>query len=138
MEGTKGEKSQTSASVFDEKSNSLFLTQLNRDGVACWNPKKELNPDNVALVARDPQRLIFTNDIKVLVFVYRWKLLSYTFIFFLDWCRQKLMDPFRQDAAIHLSRTRPKRSELQNIKNQSRWRNRGNTMCCLNNLLLNI
>lgn len=65
MEGTKGEKSQTSASVFDEKTNTLFLTQLNRDGVACWNPKKQLQSENVALVAQDNQRLVFTNDIKI-------------------------------------------------------------------------
>ncbi|ERL92756.1 protein yellow [Dendroctonus ponderosae] len=65
LEGFKGDKSQTSASVFDEKSNTLFLTQLNKDGVACWNPKKPLTPQSVSLVVRDPQSLIFTNDIKI-------------------------------------------------------------------------
>ncbi|KAL1494889.1 hypothetical protein ABEB36_010404 [Hypothenemus hampei] len=65
LEGLKGEKSQTSASAFDEESNSLFLTQLNKDGVACWNTKRHLTPENVALVASDPGRLIFTNDIKI-------------------------------------------------------------------------
>ncbi|XP_030753269.1 protein yellow [Sitophilus oryzae] len=65
LEGKKGDKTQTSASVFDEKSNSLILTQLNRDGVACWNPKKPLNSDNFALIAHDPEKLIFTNDIKI-------------------------------------------------------------------------
>ncbi|XP_076266424.1 L-dopachrome tautomerase yellow-c [Rhynchophorus ferrugineus] len=65
LEGLKGDKSQTSASVFDEKTNSLFLTQLNRNGVACWNPKKPLKPENVALVTQDDEKLIFTNDIKI-------------------------------------------------------------------------
>lgn len=63
--GNKGEKSQTSSSALDEPTNVLFLTQLNKDGVACWNTKKDLKPENVALIARDSQRLIFTNDIRV-------------------------------------------------------------------------
>ncbi|CAH1122189.1 unnamed protein product [Ceutorhynchus assimilis] len=65
LEGFKGDKSQTSASVFDQKSNTLFLTQLNKDGIACWNPKKALEPENVALFVSDKEKLIFTNDIKI-------------------------------------------------------------------------
>ncbi|EFA10662.1 yellow-c precursor [Tribolium castaneum] len=65
IEGNRGDQTQASASDFDEKSNVLFLTQLNRDGVACWNPKKPLNSMNLALVVQDKEALIFTNDIKV-------------------------------------------------------------------------
>ncbi|XP_050303842.1 protein yellow [Anthonomus grandis grandis] len=65
LEGTKGEKSQTSASVFDEKSSTVFLTQLNRDGIACWNTERELTPENVPVVIQDSERLVFTNDIKI-------------------------------------------------------------------------
>jgi hypothetical protein len=65
IEGNRGDLTQASASDFDEKSNVLFLTQLNRDGVACWNPRKPLNPQNLDLVVQDNQTLIFTNDIKI-------------------------------------------------------------------------
>lgn len=63
--GNRGDKTQSSASAFDVKSNVLFITQLQRDGVACWNPRTKLAPENVALVTEDKNELIFTNDIKV-------------------------------------------------------------------------
>lgn len=56
---------QASASDFDEEANVLFLTQLNRDAVACWNPRKPLNSKSLGLVAQDKEALIFTNDIKI-------------------------------------------------------------------------
>ncbi|XP_066158025.1 protein yellow [Euwallacea fornicatus] len=63
--GNKGEKSQTSSSIYDNPTDVLFLTQLSKDGVACWNTKKDLKPENVALVIHDPEKLIFTNDIRI-------------------------------------------------------------------------
>jgi len=65
LEGDRGDKTQASASDIDEKTGVMFLTQLNRDAVACWNPKKPLNPENLGLVAEDKEGLIFTNDLKV-------------------------------------------------------------------------
>lgn len=41
------------------------MTQLSRDGVACWNTKKPLNSETLGLVAQDSDKLIFTNDLKV-------------------------------------------------------------------------
>lgn len=64
-EGHKGPLTQTSASDLDPQTDVLFLTQLNRDAVACWNTKKPLNPDNFGLVTQDHEGLIFTNDLKV-------------------------------------------------------------------------
>ncbi|CAH0555325.1 unnamed protein product [Brassicogethes aeneus] len=65
IEGERGDNTQASASDFDEKSNVLFLTQLNRDGLACWNPRRKLTSDNLELVASDKEELVFTNDLKV-------------------------------------------------------------------------
>ncbi|XP_044755236.1 protein yellow [Coccinella septempunctata] len=65
LEGNRGEKTQSSASDLDEQTNVLFLTQLNKDGVACWNVEKPLNPDNLGTVAQDSEGLIFTNDLKI-------------------------------------------------------------------------
>ncbi|XP_060529364.1 protein yellow-like [Cylas formicarius] len=65
LEGSKGENSQTASSVFDQQSNVLFVSQQNKDGVACWNPKKPLNPQNVPLIIEDHEKLVFINDLKI-------------------------------------------------------------------------
>lgn len=65
IEGERGDLTQASASDIHEKSEVLFLTQLNRDSVACWNTNKPLTSDNLGVVAHDKDRLIFTNDLKV-------------------------------------------------------------------------
>lgn len=65
FEGNKGDKSQASASSLDLKTNVLFFTQLQKDGIACWNTKKDLTPENVALVAEDHEKIVFPNDLKV-------------------------------------------------------------------------
>jgi len=64
-EGERGPLTQASASDVDQQTDVLFLTQLNKDGVACWNTKKPLNSENLALVAQDKEALIFTNDLKI-------------------------------------------------------------------------
>nr|UPO25009.1 yellow-c [Henosepilachna vigintioctopunctata] len=65
LEGNRGDKTQSSASDLDEKTNVIFLTQLNKDSVACWNVDKPLNPQNLGTVAHDNQALVFTNDLKI-------------------------------------------------------------------------
>lgn len=65
IEGNRGPLTQASASDLDPKTGVLFLTQLSKDAVACWNPKKPLNKDNLGTIAQDSERLIFTNDIKI-------------------------------------------------------------------------
>ncbi|CAH1115367.1 unnamed protein product [Psylliodes chrysocephalus] len=65
LEGHKGDKGQASSSSFDEKTNVLFMTQLQRDGIACWNPRTRLEANNFVLVAQDHEKLIFTNDISI-------------------------------------------------------------------------
>nr|ATB56358.1 yellow-c2 [Leptinotarsa decemlineata] len=65
FEGNKGERAQSSASVFDEKRNVLFLGQIQEDLLACWNPSTKLTPQNVDVVAVDHEKLIFINDITI-------------------------------------------------------------------------
>lgn len=46
----------------------LFYTQVNRNGLACWNTQTkgdEYNPDTNALIAADNVTMIFPNDLKV-------------------------------------------------------------------------
>lgn len=56
---------QASASGLDLKTDVLFLTQVNRDAVACWNVHKPLNSATLGTVAQDKEKLIFPNDLKV-------------------------------------------------------------------------
>ncbi|CAG9862453.1 unnamed protein product [Phyllotreta striolata] len=65
VEGGKGDVGQSSSSAFDEKTNVLFMTQLQRDAIACWNPRTKLQPDTFPLVTQDHEKLIFTNDISI-------------------------------------------------------------------------
>ncbi|XP_045493043.1 protein yellow-like isoform X1 [Colias croceus] len=63
--GDRGANTQASASYYDEKNNVLFYTQVNRDGVGCWNSNKPYNPENNPLIINDPVLLEFPNDLKV-------------------------------------------------------------------------
>lgn len=63
--GDRGENTQASASYYDPKAQVLFYTQVNRDGVGCWNSKKPYTPENNPLIINDPIQLEFPNDLKV-------------------------------------------------------------------------
>ncbi|XP_072941083.1 uncharacterized protein [Epargyreus clarus] len=63
--GDRGERTQASASFYDPKTHVLFYTQVNRDGVGCWNSKKAYTPENNPLIFSDPTLFEFPNDLKV-------------------------------------------------------------------------
>lgn len=63
--GDRGPQGQSSAESFDETSNVLFYTQVNKDAVGCWNVNKPYTPDNLGLVDSDSDALIFPNDVKI-------------------------------------------------------------------------
>jgi len=63
--GDRGPNGQSSAEFLDEATNVLFYTQVNKDGVGCWNAKKPYNPDTQGLVDTDSDALVFPNDLKV-------------------------------------------------------------------------
>lgn len=64
--GSRGPNTQASASFLDEPSGVVFYTQVNLDGVGCWNSKKkEYSPEYQHLVASDNETFIFPNDLKV-------------------------------------------------------------------------
>ncbi|XP_050499256.1 protein yellow [Diabrotica virgifera virgifera] len=65
LEGFKNDQGQSTSSEFDVKANVLFTTQIQRDAIACWNPRKKLDANTFALVAQDHEKLIFTNDISI-------------------------------------------------------------------------
>ncbi|XP_026468229.1 protein yellow-like, partial [Ctenocephalides felis] len=63
--GDRGPKGQSSASFLHENSGVLFYTQVNKDGIACWNSGKPYNEFTQGVVAQDPYKLVFPNDLKV-------------------------------------------------------------------------
>lgn len=63
--GDRGENGQSSTEVFDDESEVLFYTQVNKDGISCWNSKKPYTVDNQGLVDSDSDALIFPNDVKI-------------------------------------------------------------------------
>jgi Major royal jelly protein len=63
--GDRGPKSQATAEFYDEKTNSVFYTQINRDAIGCWNINKDYKPENQGLVDSDSDSLVFPNDLKI-------------------------------------------------------------------------
>lgn len=62
--GDRGPNSQSSAEFFDPETGIIFYTQVNKDGVGCWNTAKLLTQDTQGLVDSDSDALIFPNDLK--------------------------------------------------------------------------
>lgn len=65
LAGDRGHSSQSTAEVFDGKTNVIFYTQINKDAIGCWNTQKPLNPDTQGLVDSDSTALVFPNDLKL-------------------------------------------------------------------------
>lgn len=63
--GDRGPNGQSSAEFYDDNTGVLFYTQVNKDGVGCWNSQKPYNPDTQGLVDTDSDALIFPNDLKI-------------------------------------------------------------------------
>ncbi|XP_062545165.1 protein yellow [Armigeres subalbatus] len=63
--GDRGPNSQSSAEFYDAETGIIFYTQVNKDGVGCWNTAKPLTPDTQGLVDSDSDALVFPNDLKV-------------------------------------------------------------------------
>lgn len=66
--GSRGPDSQATTSFIDPKSGVLFYTQINKNGIGCWNSRKfpnEYSADTNALVASDNETMVFPNDLKV-------------------------------------------------------------------------
>lgn len=63
--GDRGTKSQATAEFYDEKTDVIFYTQINRDAIGCWNINKPYTPENQGLVDSDSHKLVFPNDLKV-------------------------------------------------------------------------
>lgn len=63
--GDRGINGQATAEFFDETTKVLFYTQVNKDGIGCWNSQKPYTEENQGLVDSDSDALVFPNDLKV-------------------------------------------------------------------------
>lgn len=63
--GERGPNGQATASFLDEGTKVLFYTQVNKDGIACWNTRKPYTEENQGLVDSDSDALVFPNDLKI-------------------------------------------------------------------------
>uniref|UniRef100_A0A182VSS2 Protein yellow n=1 Tax=Anopheles minimus TaxID=112268 RepID=A0A182VSS2_9DIPT len=63
--GDRGPNSQSSAEFYDSETGVIFYTQVNKDGVGCWNTVMPLTADTQGLVDSDSDALVFPNDLKV-------------------------------------------------------------------------
>ncbi|KYM75455.1 Protein yellow [Atta colombica] len=63
--GTKGPLTQGPSSIIDPETCINYFTQINRNGIACWNIITKLNPETFKLVAQDNTTLVFPQDIAI-------------------------------------------------------------------------
>ncbi|XP_018406226.1 PREDICTED: protein yellow-like [Cyphomyrmex costatus] len=63
--GTKGPLTQGPSSIIDPETCINYFTQVNRNGIACWDMTVELNPETFKLVAQDNTTLVFPQDIAI-------------------------------------------------------------------------
>ncbi|KZC03773.1 Protein yellow [Dufourea novaeangliae] len=65
IEGSKGPNTQGPSSVIDPETGIDYFTQVNRNGIACWDTSLKLNPERFVLAADDNTTLVFPNDLSI-------------------------------------------------------------------------
>ncbi|KAF7997517.1 hypothetical protein HCN44_006088 [Aphidius gifuensis] len=63
--GNKGPNTQGTSSMMDLETGIIYFTQVNKNAVACWDTKLDLNADTFKTVAQDDEKLVFPNDIVI-------------------------------------------------------------------------
>ena len=61
----KGERSQSTMHGIHERTGAMFLAEINKNSVTCWNVKSPLRPTNVVNIAHDDVTLIYPSDLNV-------------------------------------------------------------------------
>lgn len=63
--GRRGDASQSTMHGLHRGSGAVFFADVGRDAVSCWNTAALLNPSNIAILARDRQRMSYPSDLHV-------------------------------------------------------------------------
>lgn len=65
MVGTRHNGSQTSSSEIHPKSGVLFMDMINQNAVGCWNTNNPFDANDVDIVQKDDQKMIYPCDLKI-------------------------------------------------------------------------
>lgn len=63
--GNRAPNSQSSMHDFDRNTGIIFYTQVGINGIGCWNTNTPHRPENVAVLARNNQTMIYPSDLTV-------------------------------------------------------------------------
>lgn len=63
--GDRGPNGQSTAEQMDGKTKVLIYTQVNKDGIGCWNSSKPYTQDTQGIIDSDSDALVFPNDLKI-------------------------------------------------------------------------
>ncbi|XP_066588544.1 protein yellow-like [Prorops nasuta] len=65
VSGSKGPKTQGTSSVIDQETGIDYFTQVNRNGIGCWDTAVTLDPTTFLLAAQDNETMVFPNDLVI-------------------------------------------------------------------------
>lgn len=65
MVGDRGEKGQTASHELSEQTGIMFMAEVSKNGLYCWNINKPLTPRNQGLIQADPVKMIYPSDVKL-------------------------------------------------------------------------
>ncbi|CAG5001090.1 unnamed protein product [Parnassius apollo] len=64
--GERGSNTQSGSHDYHAPSRTMFYANVAQDAILCWNIDTNMAPNNVAVVARDPKKLAYISDLKVI------------------------------------------------------------------------
>lgn len=70
MTGTFEDQCQSSIHVIDPKTGVMFLNQIQKNGIACWNTNQSIQGRiYTSVVQRDDEKMIYPSHLHVRIFV---------------------------------------------------------------------
>ncbi|XP_015172107.1 PREDICTED: protein yellow-like [Polistes dominula] len=63
--GNKGPKSQGPSSVIDQNTRIAYFTQVQKNGIGCWDTDLKLTPETFILIGQDNETMAYPNDLAI-------------------------------------------------------------------------
>lgn len=63
--GDRGKDGQSSTHAMHKKSGVVFMAEVNRNGISCWNSNRPFNKDSYELLQNDANKMIYPGDLRV-------------------------------------------------------------------------
>lgn len=64
--GSRGFQKQSTMHEYDPRTGTVFYSEIQANGVGCWNTRKPFTPDFHGQVAKDEQTMIYPSDLTVI------------------------------------------------------------------------